>query len=59
MSGQFDVEKQKWITLIDEYASFSNTSFVHWFFGKMTKEQVGQFVYKQLITIFANSIARP
>ena len=45
-SGAFDVEKQKWIALINEYATFSAPHFVHWFFGKMTKEQVGQFVYK-------------
>jgi hypothetical protein len=45
-SGDVEAEKQKWIQLIEEYANFSNTEFVHWFFGKMTKEQVGQFVYK-------------
>ncbi|MEO7768645.1 MAG: DinB family protein [Ferruginibacter sp.] len=39
-------EKMKWIALIKEYAYFSNDDFVHWFFGKMTKEQVGYFVYK-------------
>ena len=31
---------------MEEYAHFSNNDFVHWFFGKMTKEQVGYFVYK-------------
>ncbi|CAN5693428.1 hypothetical protein BH10BAC2_BH10BAC2_04570 [soil metagenome] len=39
-------EKKKWIALIAEYAHYSNEDFVHWFFGKMTKEQVGYFVYK-------------
>src|ERR1700676_5742693 len=30
-------EKNKWIALIKEHARFSNTNFVHPFFGKMTK----------------------
>lgn len=45
-NGDVDSEKKKWITLIEEYSHFSNDNFVHWFFGKMTKEQVGYFVYK-------------
>jgi Protein of unknown function (DUF1569) len=39
-------EKKKWIALIEEYAHFSNPGLVHPFFGKMTKEQIGYFVYK-------------
>jgi len=46
IGGDVEAEKQKWITLINEYADFSNNGFEHWFFGNMTKEQVGQFVYK-------------
>jgi Protein of unknown function (DUF1569) len=38
--------KRKWIGLVEEYADFSNTNFVHPFFGKMTKDQIGYFVYK-------------
>ena len=45
-SGDISTEKRKWISLMEEYAQFSNDNFVHWFFGKMTKEQVGYFVYK-------------
>jgi len=45
-SGDIESEKKKWIALISEYAHFSNPSFVHPFFGKMTKEQVGQMAYK-------------
>lgn len=44
-NGDVNSEKQKWIALIEEYGNYSN-SFTHWFFGTMTKEQVGQFVYK-------------
>ncbi len=38
--------RKKWITLIGEYENFHNDGFVHWFFGKMTKEQIGYFAYK-------------
>lgn len=43
-----DVEKQKkiWMNLIVEYAQFSNPDFIHDFFGKMTKEEIGIFAYK-------------
>ena len=44
-NGDVESEKKKWIALIEEYQNYSN-DFVHWFFGKMTKEQVGYFVYK-------------
>ncbi|WP_299501968.1 DUF1569 domain-containing protein [Mucilaginibacter sp.] len=45
-NGDIASEKKKWIALINEYAHFSNSGFVHPFFGKMTKEQVGQMAYK-------------
>lgn len=45
-TGNFENEQKKWVALLQEYPTFSNTNFVHPFFGKMSKEQVGQFVYK-------------
>ncbi|MDB5090269.1 MAG: hypothetical protein JWR09_4263 [Mucilaginibacter sp.] len=45
-SGDIASERAKWITLIEEYAHFSNPGFVHPFFGKMTKEQAGYHAYK-------------
>jgi hypothetical protein len=42
----FDGEKQKWKSLVARYAEYTNTEFTHWFFGKMTKDQLGQFIYK-------------
>lgn len=39
-------EKLKWKSLIERYSTFNNDEFNHWFFGKMTKEQLGQFIYK-------------
>jgi Protein of unknown function (DUF1569) len=45
-NGDIAAEKLKWISLIEEYAYFSNPGFVHDFFGKMTKEQIGHLAYK-------------
>ena len=45
-NSDVDSEKKKWIALIEQNANFSNPDFVHSFFGKMTKEQVGQMAYK-------------
>jgi hypothetical protein len=47
-SGDVASEKQEWIELIEEYGRYSNNNFVHWFFGKMTNEQVGYFAYKHI-----------
>ncbi len=38
-------EKERWKTLIEQYGSYNLESFVHWFFGPMTREQLGQFIY--------------
>lgn len=46
--GDLALEKEKLISLIEEYGHFSGENFVHWFFGKMTKEQIGYFSYKHL-----------
>ena len=45
-NGDISTEKLKWISLIEEYAHYSNPDFIHDFFGKMTIEQIGYFVYK-------------
>jgi len=44
--GKVPDECSKWIALVNEYSEFSNLNFVHPFFGKMNKEQVGYMVYK-------------
>ena len=41
-----ELEKEQWKSLIEQYASFNKEYFTHWFFGKMSKEQLGQFIYK-------------
>jgi hypothetical protein len=45
-TGDITTEKKMWISLINKYAHFSNPVFFHTFFGKMTREQVGQLAYK-------------
>jgi hypothetical protein len=45
-NGDIAAEKKKWTGLIEQYANYSTPSFVHSFFGKMTREQVGYMVYK-------------
>ncbi len=35
-----------WIDQIKSYESYSNDNFVHDFFGKMTKDQIGIFAFK-------------
>src|SRR6478609_1260845 len=44
--GDIIGEKKKWIALLGEYDHFSNLDFIHPFFGKMTKEQIGYHAYK-------------
>lgn len=43
-----DIEKlkEKWVSLVREYEGFSGTYFLHDFYGKMTKQQLGIFAYK-------------
>jgi len=45
-TGDVLAEKARWMQLMNEYAQYTNYDFVHWFFGKMTREQVGYFAYK-------------
>ncbi|SEI54588.1 Protein of unknown function [Dyadobacter sp. SG02] len=44
--GDLEMQKKIWIGLIDAYKSFSNPDFIHDFFGKMTREEIGIFAYK-------------
>lgn len=39
-------EKNKWISLINEYEKFHNPAFIHDFFGKTSVEQIGILAYK-------------
>jgi len=44
--GDIALEKAKWIALIEAYEHYSNPDFVHAFFGRMTREEVGMLAYK-------------
>jgi hypothetical protein len=44
--GDVTAEKMKWVALIEAYDDYSNPDFVHDFFGRMTRAQVGQLAYK-------------
>ena len=47
-NGDIESEKIKWISLIDRYSRYTypDFSFVHPFFGEMTREQIGYHAYK-------------
>lgn len=45
-TGDLDQAKKQWISLLQEYETSNNTTFVHPFFGKMTPDQIGKYVYK-------------
>ena len=39
-------EKLQWKSLVERYGTFNKEEFIHWFFGNLTREQLGQFIYK-------------
>lgn len=45
-AGNLDAQKATLSNQIAEYENFSNDGFIHDFFGKMTKEEIGIFAYK-------------
>ena len=46
--GDFSAAKRKWTSLIEDYAWYTHpdNSFIHPFFGPMTKEQIGYHAFK-------------
>nr|WP_294861266.1 DUF1569 domain-containing protein [uncultured Fluviicola sp.] len=44
--GDIETKKNEWIELIKAYENYSNPTFIHDFFGKMSKEQIGFMAYK-------------
>lgn len=44
--GDLQAEKSKWIFLTKAYENYDNPDFIHDFFGKMTREQIGILAYK-------------
>jgi hypothetical protein len=41
-----EAEKENWQKLIIKYGNFQQDNFIHWFFGNITKKQLGEFIYK-------------
>jgi hypothetical protein len=48
ITGNFNEERALWISSIEKYCTYHNPQFRHVFFGKMTREQVGQMAYKHI-----------
>jgi hypothetical protein len=46
VSADITLRKEKWIALIEEYSRRPDQDYLHPFFGRMTKEQVGRLSYK-------------
>src|SRR5690606_23692380 len=44
--GDLEAEKLKWISRTRAYERYENPYFIHDFFGKMTRQQIGVLVYK-------------
>ena len=44
--GDLDQQKKTLIQVIEKFGQYDNPDFIHDFFGKMTKEQIGIFAYK-------------
>jgi hypothetical protein len=44
--GDLEEQKKEWIQHIKQYNHFDNPTFVHPFFGKMSKDEIGVFTYK-------------
>lgn len=45
-SGDLEEQKQQWKAQLNDYAKHNDLQFVHPFFGSMTHQQIGQYVYK-------------
>lgn len=45
-SGDIEAQKKEWIRKLEKYNEFNDSGFVHPFFGKMTRDEIGRFVYK-------------
>lgn len=41
-----ETEKDRWKELINRYSIYKDGGFEHWFFGKLSNEQLGQLIYK-------------
>ncbi|MBO9728660.1 MAG: DUF1569 domain-containing protein [Chitinophaga sp.] len=42
----FPAERENWKQVVTRYSTYSQDSFVHWFFGKLSQQQLGELIYK-------------
>lgn len=47
-SGDIELQKKEWIERLEQYGRYTNSDFIHPFFGPMTRDQVGFFAYKHV-----------
>ena len=47
-TGDFDQEREAWKQRIADYGTWNGTYIMHPFFGKMSRGQIGRFVYKHI-----------
>ncbi len=47
-SGDVELQKKEWIAGLANYDTLDTVNFIHPFFGKMSKDQIGLLVYKHL-----------
>lgn len=45
-TGDFQQAKSQWASLVDGYGQYDNPAFIHDFFGKMTRGEIGILAYK-------------
>lgn len=45
-SGNVAMKREKWIALLEEHGRVFNPDFVHPFFGRMNREEMGRMAYK-------------
>jgi hypothetical protein len=47
-TGDLQALKKQWIELVNGYEHYQTPSITHFFFGKMTREQIGRLAYKHI-----------
>lgn len=46
--GNLETVINKWVERIEQYEQFNNDRFIHPFFGKMTRDQIGRLAFKHI-----------
>lgn len=46
INGDFEKDINQWVSLVNAYRQYDNPAFIHDFFGKMTRDEIGILAYK-------------